>query len=298
MKKKVLILLSTYNGHKYVSELIDSLLRQVNVNVDILIRDDGSKDNTIEIIKKINTKKIKIIEGDNIGCTKSFFELLKQAPINYDYYAFCDQDDVWLENKLEHAVLKLNQFEQNKPSLYYSGQILTDAQLNIISIHNLATNRSIKANYIFNQMAGCTAVFNTKLLEFLKKFTPMNVKAHDAWTYRLCAALGGNILVESKGYIYYRQHENNVVGLKNNFKSKIIRAKNYLFKYTVSNYALEMLEGYEKYIDDDWKKFLKKLSNTNKNLIAKKSLIKDKSINFNDVKLNIIFKLKIILNKI
>ena len=105
MKNKVLILVSTYNGEKYLPEQLDSLYAQEGVDIHILVRDDGSKDNTIGILKNYQGSKGKmtIIEGENIGAGQSFLALINEATTNYpdyDYYAFCDQDDVWYGNKV------------------------------------------------------------------------------------------------------------------------------------------------------------------------------------------------------
>lgn len=104
-KPTVSVLMSTYNGAKYIREQIDSILNQKDVNVELLIRDDGSSDNTAEICKEYQKKNtnIRFYQGENIGVGKSFMELLKKAP-EADYYSFSDQDDVWLEDKLSRAV--------------------------------------------------------------------------------------------------------------------------------------------------------------------------------------------------
>ena len=94
---KILILMSTYNGEKYLSEQLNSLLLQENVNIKILIRDDGSTDNTHKILNfySSNYPNISWYTGENKGPALSFMDLLFNAPES-DYYAFCDQDDVWL----------------------------------------------------------------------------------------------------------------------------------------------------------------------------------------------------------
>ena len=98
MQYKVLILLSVYNGQKYLQEQLNSLYNQRGVDVSILIRDDGSSDHSIDIIRE-NQKDhdIKLIEGKNVGFAQSFWELVRNAT-EADYYAFCDQDDYWEEN--------------------------------------------------------------------------------------------------------------------------------------------------------------------------------------------------------
>ena len=141
--KKVLVLLSTYNGEKYIETQVNSVLKQKKVDVDIFIRDDGSKDGTVAVIEKLNDSRISIFKEENKGATNSFFKLIKKTPLQYDYYALCDQDDYWEEDKLYAATVKLDNVDQTKPALYYSGQKLTDKNLQNISEHNIDSKRSL-----------------------------------------------------------------------------------------------------------------------------------------------------------
>lgn len=296
--EKVLILLSTYNGEKYLPELLTSLLNQRGVDLHILIRDDGSKDNTIAYLKTVADRRVEFYIGENKRAVGSFLELIQKAPLSYDYYAFCDQDDVWLEDKVSTAVGRLNKVESNRPSLYYTGQIITDRNLKVLYKHNLDTQRSIKANCIFNQMAGCTAVFNDALLQELKKYTPQNIYGHDVWCYRVCAALGGNIIVESEGKILYRQHEDNVVGLQRGIRGKLKTVQDYIFKYNASSYAREILEGYLKELSDEWIVFLQKIVDSNTSFGTRVQMLIDSSICFNSGMLRTIFTIKVLLKKL
>ncbi len=295
--KKVLILLSTYNGEKYLPELIESLLSQKGTELHILVRDDGSKDGTAAYLKKIKDSRVQYYIGENKRAVGSFLELIQKAPLEYDYYAFCDQDDVWLEDKVATAVDQLNDLDAEKPSLYYSGQIITDSELNVLYHHTLDTQRSYKANSIFIQMAGCTAVFNKALLSELKKYVPENIFGHDGWCYRVCAALKGNIIVDSKGKILYRQHGDNVVGLQGGIKGKLKRAKSYIFQHRLSVYAQEILKGYDSQLDENWRSFLQNITQSNSSFKARMCLLKDKEIVFHSASLRMIFILKVILRK-
>lgn len=295
--EKVLVLLSTYNGSDYLKELMESVLGQKHVEVSILARDDGSKDGTIEYLKAMQDSRINFIKGENKKAAGSFLELVEKAPDEYQYYAFCDQDDVWLEEKLSAAIKRLSIFPQNEPALYYSGQIITDRNLNILYEHILAADRSIKANCIFNQMAGCTAVFNRNLLMKLKEYTPDGIYGHDVWCYRVCAALNGHIVVESRGHIYYRQHGRNVVGMQSGLRGKLKNAKDYIFKYNASTYAEQILKGYGGQLSDDWKKFLKMICDSNHSIKSKWSMLSDSEVNFRSGKLRAVYIAKIILGK-
>lgn len=125
--KSVAVLLSSYNGEKYIKSQIDSLLNQTYSNMKIYIRDDCSTDNTLSIIKSYSDDRIVIVESDkNIGYPGGFYELLRLCD-KEDYYSFCDQDDVWNPEKVERAVKKLEQLDESKPNLYFAAYYLKRA---------------------------------------------------------------------------------------------------------------------------------------------------------------------------
>ena len=117
--RNILVLMSTYNGEKYLKEQIDSILAQKNVEVTIRVRDDGSTDGTIRILEEYQKcGKLNWYSSTNMGPAKSFLDLVYNAPLKYDYYAFCDQDDYWKEDKLYKAIERLEHFD-DKPALYH-----------------------------------------------------------------------------------------------------------------------------------------------------------------------------------
>ena len=104
---KVIVLMSTYNGEQYIKEQIESILNQTYSNMELYIRDDGSKDQTVAILKKYEQDgKLHFSQGKNMGFINSFFEVMRTSG-EADYYAWCDQDDVWLPEKIERAVKEL-----------------------------------------------------------------------------------------------------------------------------------------------------------------------------------------------
>ncbi len=226
--KKVQILMSTYNGEKFLEEQIESLLRQSWINLEILIRDDGSKDRTREILKKYSDKyeNIHVYLGTNLGVAKSFFELLKKS--DADYVGFCDQDDIWLEQKIEKAVAELEQ--ERGPALYCSNKILVDSTGNPM---NKQDNRKRKPGFgnavVECICTGCTAVMNQELAEILKSKVPDHAILHDWWTY-LAASYVGKVIFDEQAYIYYRQHQENVIGAKPGFWGEVQSKAAYLKK--------------------------------------------------------------------
>lgn len=133
---KVAVLLSSYNGERYLKEQIDSILNQKGVNVYVLVRDDGSTDRSLQILRELvagHPRQMKIVEGKNTGCTKSFVELMRIAStledFNPDYYAFSDQDDVWFPDKLAYSIGALPALDNTKPQLFSADSIMVDSQL-------------------------------------------------------------------------------------------------------------------------------------------------------------------------
>lgn len=296
----ILVLMSTYNGQSYISQQIDSILnQQCDCDIFILIRDDSSKDRTVEIIKDYAEKfnNISIIQGDNVGPAKSFFELINNAPSTYDYYAFSDQDDVWESNKLQRAVTQLS-LHRVKPAIYYTGQKLVDEQLVPISNHILDTQRSRFANFILNQTAGCTVVFNRQLLEKLKLSNNETKSGHDIWAYRVCAAIGGSICVEAEGSILYRQHSNNSEGLDNSVFGKIKRIPVYLDEYISSRDAGIIIEKYRGDISSKNEHILRLIATSNNNIKSRFKLLASKDIKFHNPVLRIVFIIKVLMKKL
>ena len=117
---KVNIIVSTYNGSKYIREQLKSLFDQSYPNIDIYVRDDGSDDGTLDILKEYEASgTVTLIRGENLGFCGSFMELLRLTDKG-DFWSFCDQDDIWYPDKVALAVKWLERQKQEEPLLYYS----------------------------------------------------------------------------------------------------------------------------------------------------------------------------------
>lgn len=226
---KVVVLMSTYNGEKYLRTQLDSILDQRNVNVEILVRDDGSTDSTIEILKEYESKGLlKWYTGENLRPAKSFMNLIINAP-DAEYYAFSDQDDVWMESKLINAVDMLKQ--HNNASLYYCNALLVDENLNVFGENVLPFIPNFYSGLSYGKAAlGCSMVFNKELMKMLKTKIPENIIMHDAWVTNVCQIIHGNIIRDDRPLFYYRQHSNNQVGGKRDFISTARRKFNFIKK--------------------------------------------------------------------
>lgn len=234
--KSFLVLMSTYNGEKFISEQLESIKEQKNVIVDLIIRDDGSSDNTVYLINKFiydnNYPKITLVSSVNCGLVKSFFELVNIAYVSekkYDYYAFSDQDDYWLDNKLDAASSLLELLGQNKPVLYFSQTQRVDEKLNYLPTKKISIYKIFAESLMYHCATGCTEVFNFKLLEIVSESLTKIPSMHDSYFYQVCLAVGGDIVFDERSYILYRQHSNNVIGGKEKFLKRWKRRLNQLF---------------------------------------------------------------------
>lgn len=213
---KVQVLMSSYNGEKYIEEQIDSILEQKSVEVSLLIRDDGSKDATRAILKKRMKKDVRItcVFEENIGVKRSFLKLVQMADPACNYYAFSDQDDIWMKDKLSAAIAMLGTKSSDIP-LIYGSAVLLYANGEVIGEQFVCSQLDLGNFLIKNYYPGCTMVFNKKLKEFVDMVDYNLLRPnplHDHWLNLICTTCGGKVLMDSKPHIFYRQHMGNVVG--------------------------------------------------------------------------------------
>ena len=255
--KKVTVLLSTYNGEKFIKHQIQSLLAQRGVDLQIVIRDDESTDETIRILKSFNNNKIKIIKSnENLGPAKSFINLLNIVG-DSDYYAFCDQDDYWEENKLLVSISKLEKIKSTSGKLYISSLNVTDSNLNTIYVTQLLDSAESNPAMVRNQATGCTMVFDKILKNNFVKHNFNVITMHDSFIYKYAILCHASVYLDNNSYIKYRQHSNNTLGMTNNFiKSIQIKlnrvlhsdydasqsAKEFLKKMKLNDYNVEYLD--------------------------------------------------------
>ena len=254
--KMVQVLMSTYNGKKYIREQLDSILEQTYPNISILIRDDGSKDGTLDILKEYsdNYPNVNYYVGENIGVQKSFFDLFSHVDANVEYVATCDQDDVWYPDKIETAIRQLQ--ELNGPALYCCRTQLTDAKLVPIedNIRDYKPRISFGNALIENICTGCTMVINKALCQLVQGKFPSRSVIHDWWFYQIALCFG-KVVYDDTPHVLYRQHEGNVIGLDHSRLALIKRQLRSLKKFK-GTYTAQMqefmdtfsLEGENKYL--------------------------------------------------
>jgi rhamnosyltransferase len=215
----VTILMGTYNGEQYLRDQLDSLLKQTYTNWELLIRDDGSTDHTIDIIKEYQADhtNISLVRGnENQGSLRSFSELLRSAQ-DKPYVMFCDQDDYWLPDKIQLSLTRLRE-EENKtgntrPVLLYSNLTYADRELRPLDkvIRSpLPDEKLFNRLMIQNRLWGCTMLLNNRLLRLAQEI-PCEAENHDYWVALVGAAFGQVIHLD-RSTLLYRQHAQNISG--------------------------------------------------------------------------------------
>ena len=221
---KVVILMSTYNGAKYLKVQLESLLSQKGGVPMIIIRDDGSSDGTIQILEELSKlhSNIQYYKGSNVGPCHSFFKLIQKVEsYDFDYYMFADQDDFWYENKVNDAIESLN---LEMPELYCSSFDISNEELKTINTVIHKDKYDAGNLYVEGTFPGCTMAFNKRMYQHL--LASLNVpyvwktSIHDAWLVRV-ALLKGRLKVGSTPQMSYRQHGNNAIGTSVTLMSKI-----------------------------------------------------------------------------
>jgi len=211
---RVVILMSTYNGERFVEEQLGSILVQLPPNGRVIVRDDGSTDQTIARILAFGDPRVAIIRGENIGFARSFLTLMAMAPLDADMYMLSDQDDVWLPFKIERAWNHLKAYTE-QPALYCSRMQLVTAHLEPIQLSVSWPRQPSFSNALTeNIVTGCTAAFTLSALNLAKVAGDTSqIYFHDWWLYLVVSAFG-KVLIDHEPTILYRQHGKNVIGMR------------------------------------------------------------------------------------
>lgn len=218
----VQILLAVYNGALFLQEQLDSLEQQSVASVDVLVSDDGSTDQSMEILLAAQSRWTKgafsIIHGPRKGFAKNFRHLILESNSDAEFYAFCDQDDIWLPNKLETAISHCTNTPEGTPRVYSSRTALIDKKGASIGLSPLQRKPvGFRHAILQNVTSGNTMVMNRAARQLMID-TADNIApplAHDHWLYMITTGCGGDFYYDRTPSILYRQHENNVIGIKN-----------------------------------------------------------------------------------
>ena len=337
--KTITVLLATYNGEKYLREQLDSIYAQdADINIKVFVSDDGSSDGTLDILKEykgkygleysvrdknekraVNPKLDKELQS---GAWSNFMRLIRLAPES-DYYAFSDQDDVWLSNKISTAVEQISNhsdivlgydsrggsYEKEKPVVYYCNPITVDEDLKEIYRERVDTKDPVKylhytdlySTVVHNKCQGCACVMNKALMDKLKMVSPDTFIMFDWFTVTACLALGGTAIFDKRAFFLYRQHGTNVMGDKRAFISMLgIRAKYFFNKpdHRRQYMCKNVLKTYGKEIPRMNRLILKEVVQYRKDFSHKLALLFDRGFYHDGLNYAVSFAVAVILGKI
>lgn len=256
----VLVLMSVYHGTDYLAEQLESIYAQQDVDVRLLVRDDGSRSGPLHDMLDAEQAagRLQWYEGPNLRPARSFMQLLSQAP-EAEYYAFADQDDVWLPDKLSAAVAKLSRCDttayttnreegnnEDEPALYFSQTQLVDADLKPLPNVVINPRLTLGEALVYQFVGGNTMVFNHALRQQLLRYNPAYFRMHDIWVYDVALALEAKVVFDPKPHILYRQHGGNAVGQADSllFRWRARWQRLTSERHIRSRLASQLVEGY------------------------------------------------------
>ena len=296
MKPKVLVLLATCNGEKYLRQQLDSIYAQEDVEVSIFATDDGSTDSTIAILEEYKKNHSLTIHyhGEPHEFTYNFIDaIFANKNTSFDYYAFSDQDDVWMKEKLSSAIEML---KKNSKSVYSSNLTIVNENLDGETLMNDdSIQRCNKYNAVFENVAtGCTIVFSKAFLDLLVRYYPKNIYLHDYWVY-LLAIYTDNYIYDSRSFIKYRQHGCNQIG-----DSSKKGVKTYYKRFKASKghqraLCEQLLEGYRDIIGEENASIVEVMAGYKKKFSYRWKLMFSR--NYKKRKHNFFKVIKLLLNK-
>jgi glycosyltransferase involved in cell wall biosynthesis len=226
----VTILLCTSQGARFLPEQLESIERQTHQNWRVEASDDDSSDNTFSILETFQTKlgadRVRLHAGPARGFVANFLSLASHPRIESDFYAFCDQDDIWEKDKLSVALNWLSGIPAEVPALYCTRTRLVDANGREIGLSPLFPREPSFANALVQSLGGAnTMVFNDATRKLLiQAGGRVDVASHDWWLYLIVSACGGAIRYDPYPSVRYRQHGNNLVGMNVNLHARLRRA--------------------------------------------------------------------------
>lgn len=207
------VCMATYNGGRYVVGQIDSILKQLREDDELIISDDGSKDNTVSLIEGIKDSRIKLLHGGFHSPIKNFENAIKHA--KGDVILLSDQDDLWLPGRVE-AALKLHNDKEKPVMLAFcraqvideNGDIVQDSRYN----HLHPTERTFYRNLLRNHFMGCCMSFRKELLDYILPF-PNGIMMHDSWIGLVAQFYFDCELIGEQPYMQYRRYGTNFTEL-------------------------------------------------------------------------------------
>jgi glycosyltransferase involved in cell wall biosynthesis len=247
----VAVLMATYNGAEFLPQQLDSLAAQTHENWRLWVSDDGSTDATFDILRQYQEAwgqdKLRLLAGPGRGFQANFLTLTARPDLSADYYAWSDQDDVWMPEKLSRALERLGPLGSERPALYCGRTIYIDREGREIGRSALMNNRPPSfANALVQCIGGAnTMVFNRAARSLIAARPDLTVATHDWWVYQLVCGSGGEVIYAPEPLVRYRQHRLNIVGRNRGLAARWSRVKK-LFAGALKQYIELNLEALNK----------------------------------------------------
>ncbi len=226
MTPRVAVLLSTYNGEAFLAAQLDSVRAQRDVQVEVFARDDGSSDATLEILASYARWWPQLaapMTGPNLGPAASFLTLLGGEMEGFDGFAFCDQDDIWLPDKLARATARLQEDGGGSPALYCSRVMCVDRSLRPLGPAPIKRDGRFEHLLFENIAFGVTVVMNARAAALVRSRPPSaGVIMHDWWCALVVSAFG-TVTYDERPGVLYRQHGDNQIGQSANRLGELVR---------------------------------------------------------------------------
>jgi glycosyltransferase involved in cell wall biosynthesis len=217
-RSRVVVLLATYNGARHLGEQLATLERQTIDRIDVLASDDGSTDATRDVLaiaaKQWRKGRFDIVDGPCSGFSENFRSLILRAGANADYFAFCDQDDLWDDDKLEAAIASLASLPVSGPALYCSATRTVTEEGQPAGKSPIMRRPPSFRNALVQSIAGGNTMVMNRAAMLLMQAASTDVRfvSHDWWAYLVVSGAGGTVVYDPVPRISYRQHDRNLVG--------------------------------------------------------------------------------------
>ena len=222
---KISVCLATYNGAKFIIRQLDSVISQLGTADQVIVVDDGSKDQTVELIKEKYGNRVEVYVNDqNMGAIKSFEKAISMA--KGDIIFLCDQDDIWEESKVEKV---LNAFQEQNADLVVHDAYVVDGDLQILNkswndFNSNNVNQGLIGNVLKNAFTGAMMAFKKELVPLFLPF-PKNIEMHDQWFAIVCMLEKKRIFYINEPLMKYVRHGGNVTGMRKRSLSRADKRK-------------------------------------------------------------------------
>ncbi len=277
---KVQVLMSVWNsaGNPYFGEQLQSIYAQKGVDVDLLVRDDGSTDQTRSLLEaEQQAGRLNWYAGENLRPARSFMHLLSHAG-NADLYAFSDHDDVWLPDKLRAAADAIG--GDTSPALYFCQTKLVDAQLKPLAQMPICPLLTYGEALVYQFVGGCTMVMNEALRRVVVSYEPVYLRMHDIWVYAVALAIGARVVFDPEPHILYRQHGDNNVGQSRGLWTQMRERWQHLRRgeHIRQRMAQELLRGFANYMSEENRELTRRVAYYDRSWRTRWQLVGDKRL--------------------